>query len=190
MKYGDVVRSHPFWRNLDARHFGVLIEWADVVHFGFGQPIFQAGATAEQFYLIHSGRVGLEMFVRGKGIVTIQTIDAGEALGWSWFFPPYRWHFDARSHLVTDALVFSAQTLRSYAEKDHDFGYELATRVAQVMLQRLQATRLKLLDFYAAIKDPDSGSDGSVSRANHRLSHDIWTSRRPRVTARYRETRY
>ena len=80
--------------------------------------------------------------MRGKGIIIIQTIDAGGALGWSWLFPPHRWHFDARSHQITDALVFPAETLRSYAERDHDFGYELTTRVSQVMLQRLQATRL------------------------------------------------
>lgn len=152
------------------RHLEVLTECASVEQFGLGQPIFQAGARAEQFYLIHSGRVGLEMFVRGKGIVTIQTIDAGEALGWSWLSPPYCWHFDARSHQVTDALVFPAQTLRSYAEQDHDFGYELATRVAQVMLQRLQATRLKLVDFYEAIKDPDSRTHGSNLRKKSRLS--------------------
>jgi CRP-like cAMP-binding protein len=168
LKYGDIVRSHPFWRNLDARHFGVLVECANVLQFGDGQPIFQAGANAEQFYLIHSGRVGLEMFVRGKGIVTIQTVDAGEALGWSWLFPPYRWYFGARSHQVTDALVFPAQILRAYAEKDHDFGYELATRVAQVMLQRLQATRLKLVDFYEAIKDPDTRTDGTNVQARQR----------------------
>jgi hypothetical protein len=127
---------------LDEHHFGVLRKCADVVHFGLGQPIFQACANAEHFYLIHTGRVGLETFMRGKGIIIIQTIDAGGALGWSWLFPPHRWHFDARSHQITDALVFPAETLRSYAERDHDFGYELTTRVSQVMLQRLQATRL------------------------------------------------
>ena len=109
------------------------------------------------------------MFVRGKGIVTIQTVDAGEAFGWSWLFPPYRWHFDASAHQVTDALVFPAQTLRTCAEKDHDFGYELVTRVARVILQRLQATRQKLVDFYGAIKDPDSSSELSISLASHRV---------------------
>ena len=111
-KYDELVRSHPFWRKLDPRHLGVLKECVTMVRFGLGQPIFQAGSNAEQFYLIHTGRVGLEMFVRGKGIVTIQTVDAGEAFGWSWLFPPYRWYFDARAHQVTDALVFPAQTLR------------------------------------------------------------------------------
>jgi CRP/FNR family cyclic AMP-dependent transcriptional regulator len=133
-----------------------------MARFGLDQPIFRAGANADRFYLIHTGRVGLEMFVRGKGIVTIQTVNAGEAFGWSWLFPAYRWHFDAHAHQVTEALVFPAQTRRDYAEKDHDFGYELVTRMARVMLQRLQATRQKLADFYGAIKDPGSSSELSI----------------------------
>ncbi len=118
-----------------------------------GQPIFQADSVAEYFYLIDHGSVGLEMFVRGKGLLTIQTIGAGEALGWSWLFPPYRWHFSTPSHAATEAVAFAAPVLRHYAEANHSFGYELAIRVGQVMFLRLQATRSKLADFYAAIKD-------------------------------------
>ena len=85
--------------------------------------------------------------------LTIQTIGAGEALGWSWLFPPHRWHFTARSHAATEAVAFAAPVLLHYAEANHSFGYELSMLVGQVMFQRLQATRAKLVDFYAAIKD-------------------------------------
>ena len=83
----------------------------------------------------------------------LETIGAGEALGWSWLFPPYRWHFSARSHGVTDAVAFDARVLRQFAEANHGFGYELAMRVGQVMLQRLQATREQLVHFHDAIKE-------------------------------------
>ena len=85
----------------------------------------------------------------GTGVITIQTIGTGEALGWSWLFPPYRWHFSARSIDGTDAVAFDAQALREKTEENHDFGYDIAMRIAQIMLQRLQATRMQLLDFYA-----------------------------------------
>ena len=32
-----------------------------------------------------------------RGAVVIETIETGEVVGWSWLFPPYRWHFDARA---------------------------------------------------------------------------------------------
>lgn len=148
-----IVCTHAFWKGLNPDYFHILEECASVVKFGVGQPVFQADSDAEYFYLINQGSVSLEMFVRGKGVITIQTIGAGEALGWSWLFPPYRWHFSARTHSATEAVAFAAPVLRHYAEADHSFGYELAMRVAQVILQRLQATRAKLVDFYAAIKD-------------------------------------
>src|SRR5271165_4904132 len=147
-----IVYRHPFWKRLNPDYFQILVECASCVKFGSGQPIFQADSDAEYFYLIDQGSVGLEMFVRGKGVIAIETIGAGEALGWSWLFPPYRWHFSARSHAATEAVAFAAPVLRQCAEANHSFGYELAMRVRQVMLQRLQATRAKLVNFYGAFK--------------------------------------
>jgi CRP/FNR family transcriptional regulator, cyclic AMP receptor protein len=91
--------------------------------------------------------------VPGKGAITIETLGAGKALGWSWLFPPYRWRFSARSVELTEAVAFSAHKLRNYAEENHDFGYELTTRVGQVILQRLQAARSQLVEFYAPPSD-------------------------------------
>jgi len=149
----NIICKHPFWKSLNPDYFHILEECASFVSFGFGQPIFNAGSVAEHFYLIDEGRVGIETFVPGKGVVTIQTIGAGEALGWSWLFPPYRWHFSASSHAHTEAVAFAARVLRNYAKENHGFGYELGMRAGQVMLQRLEATRRKLVDFYAAIKE-------------------------------------
>jgi CRP/FNR family transcriptional regulator, cyclic AMP receptor protein len=144
-----IIRSHPFWDGLNPRYFHILNECAAFVKFGVDQPIFHAGVDADHFYLICTGRVALETFVPGKGAITLETISAGEALGWSWLFPPYRWHFSALSVDITEAVAFGAHGLRKYAEENHDFGYELITRIGQVVLQRLQATRLQLVEFYA-----------------------------------------
>jgi len=111
-----IVYRHPFWKRLNPDYFYILGECASCVKFGSGQSIFQADSDAEYFYLIDQGSVGLEMFVRGKGVITIETIGAGEALGWSWLFPPYRWHFSARSHAATEPVAFAARVLRQYAE--------------------------------------------------------------------------
>jgi CRP/FNR family cyclic AMP-dependent transcriptional regulator len=144
-----LIRSHPFWQGVNPRYFHILNECAAFAKFGVEQPIFRRGVEAEHFYLICSGQVALETFVPGKGAITIDTLGPGEALGWSWLFPPYRWHFSARSVDFTEMITFSVHELRKHAEENHDFGYELTTRVGQVVLERLQATRLQLLEFYA-----------------------------------------
>jgi CRP/FNR family transcriptional regulator, cyclic AMP receptor protein len=143
-----VIRSHPFWQGINPRYFPILNECAAFVKFGAEQPIFRTGVEAEHFYLICSGQVALETFVPGKGAITIETLGPGQALGWSWLFPPYCWHFSARSVDLTEVISFGGQGLRKYAAQNPDFGYELAIRVGQVVLERLQATRLQLLEFY------------------------------------------
>ena len=143
----NIIGTHPFWKELNPHYFHILRECAVYSRFGAGQCIFEAGSDAEHFYLIHNGYVALETFMPGKGRITLQTIGPGEALGWSWLFPPYRWHFSARSTEVTDAVCFGARSLRDYAEENHDFGYDLAMRVARIVLERLQAARSLLADF-------------------------------------------
>ena len=65
-------------------------------------------------------------------------------------FEPYRWHFDAWADEPTRALYFHASLLREQCEQDSKLGYELMKRISRVVIHRLQATRLKLLNAYAA----------------------------------------
>ena len=94
----DILTQHPFLNDLPPQYFPLLIECAVIERFGPGEQIFKKGYDAEHFYLIHHGKVDLESaYVPGEGFITIQTLGAGEALGWSWLFPPHQWQFSARA---------------------------------------------------------------------------------------------
>jgi CRP/FNR family transcriptional regulator, cyclic AMP receptor protein len=71
----------------------------------------------------------VESFVPGRGVTTVQTISAGDALGWSWLFPPYRWHFSARAIEPTEFVAFSASYPRQQAKEDPASGFELIKQV-------------------------------------------------------------
>jgi CRP/FNR family transcriptional regulator, cyclic AMP receptor protein len=144
----EMIVNHPFWAGLNLQHFDLLKKCATFQRYEAGQSIFQEGENADHFYLIQKGRVTLHAFVPGRGAVTVQTVGGGDALGWSWLFPPHQWHFSAHSSESTEAIVFGAKLLRDEAERNHDFGYELTKRVSKMLLQRLQETRLLLMDFY------------------------------------------
>jgi CRP-like cAMP-binding protein len=92
--------------------------------------------------------VALETFVPTRGAVTIETLDPGEVVGWSWLFPPHRWHFDARALSLVRATIFDGACLRGKCEADPQLGYDLMSRFAQVVVERLQQTRQRLLDVY------------------------------------------
>ena len=143
-----IVAEHPFFEGLAAEHVQLIVGCASNVRFDAGQFIFRAGEEADQFYLIRHGRVALEIAAPQGPPITIQTIGEGEILGWSWLIPPYHWHFDARAIELTRAIALDGKCLREKCEEDHDLGYELLKRFAHIMDQRLQATRLQLLDVY------------------------------------------
>jgi len=144
-----ILAEHPFFAGLDKRHLEVLTGCASNVVFQEGHIIFREGEEANTFYLIREGKVALEIHAAGMGTITIQTLNSGDILGWSWLVPPYRWHFDARAIEATRAIAMDGECLRHKCEQDHDLGYELLKRFAEIITQRLQATRLQLLDVYS-----------------------------------------
>ncbi len=121
---------------------------ASNARFREGEYLFHEGGPADVFYLLRDGDVALETFAPHQGPVIIETVHQGELVGASWLFPPFRWHFDGRAIGGVRAVVFDGVALRRLSQEDHLFGYELLTRFAEPLIQRLQATRLRLLDVY------------------------------------------
>jgi CRP-like cAMP-binding protein len=139
------VALHPFLAGMNRTQLALLTDCAMPVHFEKGQTIFGEGEMANRFYLIESGKVILES---GDGLgkpVPIETIGAGDLLGWSWMFPPYVWRFTARAAEPTAAIFFYGTILREYCERDHSLGFELFKRMAPVMIKRMQNAREKLV---------------------------------------------
>jgi CRP-like cAMP-binding protein len=145
-----ILARHPFFRSLPGPHLALLVGCAINVRFAAGEFLFRAGEEANRFFLVREGHVAIEIAPPGGTAHTLQTVGAGDVLGWSWLIPPYHWKFDARAIEPTRALALDGQCLRTKCEADHDLGYELLKRFAQVMEERLQATRLQLLDVYGA----------------------------------------
>lgn len=143
-----ILAQHPFFQDIEPLYLQLMVGCAAHVRFAAGDDLFREGDVADRFYLIRHGHVALQVFIPGQGRITIETIAAGEVLGWSWLFPPYRWHFDAQALELSRAIAFDGACLRAKCDEDHDLGYMLMQRFAQVMTQRLQATRLQLLDLY------------------------------------------
>lgn len=144
----EILATCPVTRRLSPEQAAKLARLAREVAFEEGSAIFTTGGPAEEFYLLRAGAVALEARAPNKLELTIQTLRPGEALGWSWLFPPYRWHFDARALDRVDAFAFDAAKARALCEEDHELGYRLLFGVSQGLVDRLQATRLQLLDLY------------------------------------------
>lgn len=140
----ETIAAHPFTKGLDPSLLPLLVEGAQFVRLPTGTLIGREGELATRFYLLRQGQVAIEAAVADEGAVKFQTIGGGDALGWSWLFPPYRWHFTSRALTDVEAVMWDTAELRHKAQANPLFGYEMAARMTRVLLQRLQATRRQL----------------------------------------------
>jgi CRP-like cAMP-binding protein len=144
-----IIGQHPFFRNLEPSYLTLLVSCASNQRFEPGAYIFREGGEANHFYLLRAGHVAIEMMPGRNHAVNVATLTEGDILGWSWLLPPYHWKHHARALDSVRALALDGKCLRTKCEQNHDLGYELLKRFAQVIEQRLEATRLQLLDVYA-----------------------------------------
>ncbi|EAR22175.1 cyclic nucleotide-binding domain-containing protein [Nitrococcus mobilis] len=146
----QIVREHPFFQGLDEAFCDLVCTCARNVRFDSGEYLLHEGGLADTLYLIRHGRVALEIAVPGRSAVRFQTLGDDELVGISWLVPPYRWAYDARAIELTRAIVMDAGCLRNKCESDHDLGYEVIKRLMPILVGRLQATRMQILDVYGA----------------------------------------
>jgi CRP-like cAMP-binding protein len=143
-----LLAEHSFFKDLTPAYRTFVAGCGKNVHFTAAKLFAKTGDPANQFFAIRHGRVSIELHSPERGPLIVQTVEAGDIVGWSWLFPPYHWAFDLRAIDEVRAISFDAECLRAKCESDPVMGYEFMKRFAHVFMQRLEATRLQLLDLY------------------------------------------
>jgi CRP-like cAMP-binding protein len=133
------IAAHPITRSLSDEAFKVIITGAREELFEPGQVIFRAREPANSIYLIEQGKVAIEAHDPGAADRPVQTVGAGDVLGWSWLFAPFTWHFQARALEQTRVIRLDGAHVLCRCEADHQVGYEIMKRVSQVLIERLHA---------------------------------------------------
>ena len=144
------LRHHPFVVEFEPRHVDRLAGLARDVRFDRGHVIFREGDECSEFYLVVSGLVALEIVAPGH-LFRVQTLFAGDELGWSALLGSSGKQFQARALERTEALAFESADLLAACRDDPAFGFALMHRLLGVVAERLQATRVQLLDSYSPV---------------------------------------
>jgi CRP/FNR family transcriptional regulator, cyclic AMP receptor protein len=144
----ELIAENHVFRGLQSAQLEFIAGCARNTHFDAGQLLLREGDPADTFFLIRKGTVALEIHAPGRGPLLIETLTDGDVVGWSWLFAPYRWQMDGRAVEPCSLVAFDGACLRGKCEEDHELGYQLMQRFAANVIDRLQATRLQLLDVY------------------------------------------
>ena len=146
----DLLDQQPVLEGLEPDDIDLMAGCSRNAVFEAGSFLAREDEAANQFFVVREGKVALELHAP-TGPLIIETIGAGELVGWSWLFPPYRWAYDIEAIERTRVIVIESACLRDKCDADAAFGYRVMKRFAHVVVDRLQAARLRLLDLYGAV---------------------------------------
>jgi CRP/FNR family cyclic AMP-dependent transcriptional regulator len=141
-----ILRQHSFFKDIPQQYIDFIVGCTSHTVFKVGDTILKEGEPADKFYLIRSGHVAV--YIAKPSEITIETIHENDILGWSWLIPPYRYRFSAKAVENTRVLALDGKCLREKCEKNPDLGYALLKKIISILTERLDATRVRLLDIY------------------------------------------
>ena len=144
----QLIAESPTFAGLEPSQLEFIAGCARNERVEAGTMLLREGEPADSFFLIRHGVVALEVDAPGRGPLMIQTLHDGEVVGWSWLFAPHRWQMDGRAVEACSIVTFDGACLRGKCEADHELGYQLMSRFAANVIDRLQTTRLQLIDVY------------------------------------------
>ena len=142
----SILKEHNFFDGMSAEQLHLLSGCGRHVSFGADQHLCRVGDPADCFYVLREGLVSIEVEAPPLDLVSIQTVPAGGVLGWSWLFEPYQWRFDARAIEAVEAIALDGRCIRGKLAGDTGLASELMHRFCAIMVERLEATRLQLID--------------------------------------------
>jgi CRP/FNR family transcriptional regulator, cyclic AMP receptor protein len=147
------LKAHPFVAGMPDDYVAQLDHITRYIAVPARHRLFEEGGTADRFWLIEAGQVALDVHVPGDGQVIIETLGRGDVIGWSWLFPPFEWLLGAVTMQPTQAFELDGRSVREMCDADPGLGHELNRRFTAVVVRRLQATRIRLLDLYGREKE-------------------------------------
>jgi CRP-like cAMP-binding protein len=157
-----LVAQQPFFKGLNAQQLQMLTDSAIEMQFESGQSIFQEGSPANRFYLILEGKVALESKLKEGGMIAIQTLGPGDELGWSWLLRSSNLLLSARALEPTRTIFFYGTHLRQQCEQDHELGYQLMQRIAEVATQCVRAMHDRFMECTHSMQTDDRLQNGAL----------------------------
>lgn len=146
----DLLAAHEFFAGMEPAHVELLAGCGHNVVFRDGSYVAREGDAADQFFVLRSGRVAVGIHMAHRPPIIVATLGPGDVCGWSWLFPPYAWRFDVLATKEVHAVSLDGVCLRGKCDDDPALGYALMKRFAQILVARVESTRVQLADLYGS----------------------------------------
>jgi CRP-like cAMP-binding protein len=145
----ELLRRFKLFGGLEHDMFEAIAQFSNELTVESDTYLFEQNDNAEELYLVLKGSVDLLMDMDEEGEVRneVETVVAGEFVGWSAFIEPHTYKLSAATTEESHLLVVEAEKLRKLLEDNPGAGYKVMTRIAETIGTRLTNMRMRLMSF-------------------------------------------
>ena len=144
------ISSVPLFFDLSPEQTEKIVKISDLVEVDPSDQPIHEGSRLDFLYIILEGEVRIDVFVPTRGLVETHKLGPLDILGWSAMTPVVRQRVGTTTALTHCWLLrIDAQLLVSICEKDHDIGYIIYRRIANMAALSFLSTRLQLMNMIA-----------------------------------------
>jgi CRP/FNR family cyclic AMP-dependent transcriptional regulator len=144
------LQAIPWFQELSGEHFDKLVELASLREVETGEELYREGERQDYMYIVIAGRIASDMNVPGRGRLRLYTSEPLDVVGWSGITPVLRQRTASSVAILPSRLVaLDAMELRKACDADHDLGYVVMRRLANIVAARLMVMRLQLVDMFS-----------------------------------------
>jgi CRP/FNR family cyclic AMP-dependent transcriptional regulator len=149
-KKADITKALeniPWFLDLKKPQLELLAKIASFRQVNAGEEVFHEGDREDFLYIVLEGQVSLETYVPSRGLIRTFTAEPLDIFGWSSLTPVVRQRTsNARAVIPCRLIAIEGEALKTLCEGDHDIGFIIMRRLANVVASRLLTIRLALFD--------------------------------------------
>lgn len=147
----ETLRRFALFAGIAPAHFKDLAMAGEEVNLEEGEWVFREGDEADALYLVVSGTIALKIALDASGErqADLETLVAGEVLGWSALVEPYQYTLGAVATSRASLVKLDAARLRKLLEDNPQLGFQIMTRLASVIGDRLKNLRVRFVSLVA-----------------------------------------
>lgn len=157
----NMLRRIPWFVDLTQSQLDCLAGIATLHELETGAVLFNEGDREDYLYVLLEGQVLLEIEVPTRGRVQFYTAEPLDIIGWDSMTPIVRQRTTSvRATKPCLLLGLNSKLLQQLCEEDHELGYIIMKRLANVVANRLLTSRLCLLEMIAHTVSQDAHLSG------------------------------
>jgi CRP/FNR family transcriptional regulator, cyclic AMP receptor protein len=143
----DEIQNIPWFSELTTSQIERLAAISRICDCKPGDELFKEGDRADNLYVVLSGQIIAENYIPSLGKHDVLHAEPLDVIGWSCLTPVVRQRVaTARACVPSRLLVVEGDALVHLCDSDHDLGFIIMRRVANIVASQYLATRLYLYD--------------------------------------------